>query len=396
MIYNSNSKIIISLLITVLSSSSTWGVNLSQNGTGQVLIFPHFQASANTHSEIQIVNTTKDKKAFRVRAINPKTGDADKIWNLYLQPNQYWLGRLNFDSEGLNFSSHSKTACLISSKNKSQIQSGWIEVLEMGTFSKDEDLIEKAKNCDEIKSIWEKEGKIITKKLNPPSGKTFGRSKVFGINNSVFDFEPIVLEGWRDSSIHTELSIDKPTLSDVYPKQSFILANGRPLKATWNKGSEISPVLALFMTKKLNLNFQSHPEKNIKTNILVNFLGKKANESKKDPVVSSGCYKADFLFIERPSLGSRILEKSENICFANEIFLINNEISLGLKQGRPIDGVEFYDGQLKISPESLKMESDEGLVFTGMPIFAYSITSNEFLPQKMISVQKAAIEHDIK
>jgi hypothetical protein len=382
-------KIIISLLIILLISPLCLGVNLSQNGTGQVLIFPHFQTTEFTHTEIQLVNTSKDKKAFRVRAVNPNTGEADKIWNLYLQPNQSWLGRLDLDTEGLRLSSKSKTACLISSKNKSHIQSGWIEVLEMGTFLKDEDIVEKAKNCEEINNLLEKEGTIQTKMLNPPSGKTFGRSRVYGTNKRVFDFDPIILEGWRDSSIHTELLMDKPNLSDVYPKHSYILANGKPLKATWSKGSEISPVLALFMAKKLNLSFQSHPEKNIKTNILVNLIGSKKQFK------YEGCSKLEFQFIERPSLGSRTLNHSNGLCNASEVFLVNNETTLGIKQTKNIDGVEFYDGQVNISPESFRLVSDEGLVFTGMPLVAYSVISNDFLTQKMVSVKKATIEHDI-
>jgi len=57
-------KILLLLLITI---NCTFAVHLSDNGMGQVLIFPYYTVNDGNNTLITITNTTSAAKAIRVR-----------------------------------------------------------------------------------------------------------------------------------------------------------------------------------------------------------------------------------------------------------------------------------------------------------------------------------------
>lgn len=85
-------------------ASSAEAVVLNQSNTGQVLIFPYYTVQAaggnayNTY--ISITNSTSDAKVLKVRFREGKTSAEVLDFNLYLSPNDMWVGAIVPDGQG--------------------------------------------------------------------------------------------------------------------------------------------------------------------------------------------------------------------------------------------------------------------------------------------------------
>jgi hypothetical protein len=86
-----------------VASTAEAGVFLNQSGTGQVLIFPYYTVQAangnayNTY--ISVTNTTAVAKVLKVRFREGKTSAEVLDFNLYLSPNDMWVGVVTPDGQ---------------------------------------------------------------------------------------------------------------------------------------------------------------------------------------------------------------------------------------------------------------------------------------------------------
>ena len=69
-------------------------VVVNPRGTGQVLIYPYFNAQAGNATLLTLVNETRDAKAIRLRWASGHTGEAELFFNLYLGPRDVWTGTI--------------------------------------------------------------------------------------------------------------------------------------------------------------------------------------------------------------------------------------------------------------------------------------------------------------
>jgi len=66
------------------------GQHVNQDGTGQVLMFPFYNADNSNTTAIHIVNTTDDAKALKVRFLEYKNSDEVLDFHLYLSPRDHF------------------------------------------------------------------------------------------------------------------------------------------------------------------------------------------------------------------------------------------------------------------------------------------------------------------
>lgn len=66
------------------------GQYLNPEGTGQVLMFPFYNADNGNATNMHIVNTTAEAKALKVRFVEYKNSDEVLDFNLYLSPNDHF------------------------------------------------------------------------------------------------------------------------------------------------------------------------------------------------------------------------------------------------------------------------------------------------------------------
>src|SRR5436190_6919607 len=85
-------------------ATSAEAVILNPSNTGQVLIYPYYTvqtANNNTfNTYISITNTQADAKVLKVRFREGKTSAEVLDFNLYLSPNDMWVGALISDGTG--------------------------------------------------------------------------------------------------------------------------------------------------------------------------------------------------------------------------------------------------------------------------------------------------------
>jgi len=85
-------------------ATSAEAVNLNQDNTGQVLIFPYYTVNANGsnafNTYISITNSNPDAKVLKVRFREGKTSAEVLDFNLYLSPNDVWVGAVVPDGQG--------------------------------------------------------------------------------------------------------------------------------------------------------------------------------------------------------------------------------------------------------------------------------------------------------
>ena len=154
-------KKIITILV-MLTSIQSRGVHLSEDGTGQVLIFPYYTVNGDFNTLITLTNTTDQAKALRLRFREAANAREVLSLNLYLGTNDVWTGALvasqlngqtvpkliSFDqsctqpllsSQGLYFNKDEFTGnnSDVYGTENSRLAEGFVEAFEMGVLTGD-------------------------------------------------------------------------------------------------------------------------------------------------------------------------------------------------------------------------------------------------------------------
>lgn len=186
-------KKLLSLAVLAGLATSASAVNLSTDGTGEVLLYPYYKATDGFGTNVSIVNTTNEYKAIRVRFLEGRNSWEVLDFNLYLSPYDMWSGAISntgastavlttsdesctvpqigdalaASSEYITAYGHNDPGAAVS--DDSRTFEGHIEVIEMGrvfdlwsrsaaenAFAENMvDLIDGDKGgCDEIASEW--------------------------------------------------------------------------------------------------------------------------------------------------------------------------------------------------------------------------------------------------
>ena len=76
------------------------GQHINPNGTGQVLMFPFYNADNGNATNMHVVNTTDKVKALKVRFVEHKNSDEVLDFNVYLSPNDHFAFGVIKDPNG--------------------------------------------------------------------------------------------------------------------------------------------------------------------------------------------------------------------------------------------------------------------------------------------------------
>ncbi len=89
--------------------TSAQAVHVNPDGTGQVLLFPYFSARDGYITNINLVNSTDQTKAVRIRVNEGNTSKDIKDFNLYLSPEDVWTGTIRKKGDMGFISSNDRT-----------------------------------------------------------------------------------------------------------------------------------------------------------------------------------------------------------------------------------------------------------------------------------------------
>lgn len=123
---------VLASLGTMAVAGSANAVQLSQDGTGQVLIYPYYTTRVSGVGEyntfVNVVNTTNNVKVVKVRFLEGKNSREVLDFNLYLSPRDVWAAAIKPTATGAGLSvvSTSDTSCVSSKGGLFASQTGGI------------------------------------------------------------------------------------------------------------------------------------------------------------------------------------------------------------------------------------------------------------------------------
>lgn len=229
--------------------TSAQAVHLNPDGTGQVLLFPYFDAQEGYQTNINLVNSTDQTKAVKIRFREGKYSNDVLDFNLYMSPEDVWTGTVKAGPDGAGnligqLRTTDRTCALpleaaadceaVDSKGKSRCESvipftghnlyknvtaadtreGYVEVIEMGVV---EDAAVKAgvlhhngkpTNCKAVEDAWingsfTQGAGAAAAGLSAPSGGLFGSSAVLNVGaGSAFAVDPVAIDNYSTQAQH--------------------------------------------------------------------------------------------------------------------------------------------------------------------------------------------------
>ena len=253
-------------------------VYVNKDGTGQVLLFPYYNANEGYTTNVNIVNSTDKTKAVRIRFREGRNSKDVMDFNLYMSPEDVWTGNVKLEDGKVRIITEDRTctyppqmapSCkssgdctsgepqyfhgLTADVTADDTLEGYIEVIEMGVVDNPE--IEAAvkhdnqngapSNCDIVSSSvgeWKKGGAFhYNGSMLPPTGGLFGSSAVVNPEKgTAFAIDPVAIDDYTDEVQHT-LPDDPenfvlPSLASGSIHRSSVVSNsGKELNISyWN------------------------------------------------------------------------------------------------------------------------------------------------------------------
>lgn len=245
-------------LVAIGIFTGVQAVHVNSDGTGQVLLFPFFNAHPGYVTNINLVNSTDQTKAVKIRFREGKDSNDILNFNLYMSPEDVWSGTIRKDDKsaaGL-FSTLDRSctypvrmAADCTQPDRCEVlktfdgkniaydnldtQEGYVEVIEMGVVTDPaiQAAVKHAKgkpaNCQEVADAWEKTGVFSSgtgnaaKGLSAPTGGLFGSSAVLNIaEGAAFAIDPVAIDNYSTQPQHY-----RPNVYDEYLLPSLASGN---------------------------------------------------------------------------------------------------------------------------------------------------------------------------
>ena len=269
------------------------------NDTGQVLLFPYYTVQDNQETLIEVVNTTGDTKAIKVRFLEAYNSREVLDFNLYLSPEDVWTAKvmkgedgkvklITYDKSctvpndisGVEFRPYAYDGSLPQHpddggpKDVSRQYEGHIEIIEMGIANMktlggwdgdgdgepDSTHVKGIpQNCKTLQNNWV-DGTWRDQKADtlPPTGGLYGNAAVIDVAEGYsFEIPATVLDNFSDTNLHFSPGDLNPNLSHVSPPVSRVRKpDGTILTETWVR--PIDAVSAVLMKKDVMGSYSSN------------------------------------------------------------------------------------------------------------------------------------------
>ena len=245
------------LLILLLITGVSQAVQLSQDGTGEVLIFPYYTVNGGINTLITLTNTKNEAKALRVRFREAANSREVFTFNLYLGARDMWVGALvksynegneltriiSPDSsciypeiqsgfpgnESSLFYNYKYTGALADPYGEefSRMHEGFIEVIEMGVLtgaSADAVIIDQDSNmanCTKLVNAWDENSdnpywlNDATIDMQKPTGGIAGEVVLIHVDDGIaMSQSATAIEKFGNQVLHYDITSDSPSLAD--------------------------------------------------------------------------------------------------------------------------------------------------------------------------------------
>ncbi|MES2820456.1 MAG: hypothetical protein V4812_15900 [Pseudomonadota bacterium] len=253
-------------LTGLLASVPAQAVSLSQNGQGQVLLFPYYTVRGGNDTYLSLLNSSNvpTKVMVRFRASTNSVLVFD--FELFLAPHDQWTGGVTATADGAKLIS-SDQSCTRQRIPASGLpfyvarpgegvlditREGSFEVFELGEV-KDPAMIAAISQAGGPPSCtWELSSAMAP--LGAFTGSLSGTATLINVaGGTQYSYEPVALENFSNETFFT----NDVTLDDAQPPISQVLDKGRVITSTWTRG--VDAVSAVLMHASINNEFVLEP-----------------------------------------------------------------------------------------------------------------------------------------
>lgn len=273
-----------------IAGTASAAVHLSDDGQGQVLIYPYYTTRAGQDTYLSVLNTTALSKALKVRFLEGKNGREVLSFNVYLSPYDIWTAAVVNTADGAKLVTADKscTAPALTAGGKNFVnfaysgaalegiqqsggdgattsldrtREGYFEIIEMGTITNTaiNAAITHASavpaNCAVVQAATMDMGPASTLVVGGQSARAFkatgglsGTASLVNVAGGTdFGYAPVVLEAFSPSLAENIWNYPDSIFPDMTSAErtSLVLYEGSVVSSSWNKGSDA--VSALLM-----------------------------------------------------------------------------------------------------------------------------------------------------
>ncbi len=273
-----------------LAAGSAQAAYLSEDGTGQVLLYPYYTVQNGFDTYMSVVNTTASPKAVKVRFIEGKASQEVLDFNLYMSAYDVWTAAVTSALSGGGARVVTKdTSCTAPMLNGSvdfrniaytgtgddpyedelsRTREGYVEIIEMGPIAGDTvDTTNKPfawrithaatttgwkpNDCNWVSDQFANatDATTLTPFVTPPTGGLVGSATLINVAQGVdYSYDPVVIGSFMALANHTSPGSLLPSLNSAAPTSTVIRSSGSVQQAVttnWTTGRQaVSAILA--------------------------------------------------------------------------------------------------------------------------------------------------------
>ncbi len=221
--------------------TSAQAVHVNSDGTGQVLLFPYYNAHSGYVTNINLINSTDETKAVKIRFREGDKSNDVLDFNIYMSPQDVWTGSIRgIEDKDKNLigsiSTRDRTCTLpqlasckddkcevtipftghqvYKDVDAADTREGYVEVIEMGVVTDktvQAGVLHKdgtPANCTAVETAWSKgsfqqgAGAAATG-MSAPTGGLFGSSAVLNVaEGTAFAVDPVAVDNYSTVAQH--------------------------------------------------------------------------------------------------------------------------------------------------------------------------------------------------
>jgi hypothetical protein len=240
-------------------------VNLAPEGLGQALIYPYYTVRNGAqgfayNTLLSVVNTTASAKAVKVRFLEGKNSKEVLDFNLFLSHHDVWTAVVKPTPNGAGVASDDQSCILPqqlpptsavvpqpfvnfayssdgADSSLDRTREGYVEILEMATFfdnSTTTFLVTHGANQD-CAANSDAQAAIDAANANFVTGGLFGGLTLINVfDGSAYSQDATALDNVFDGQVYNNAGDIGPTLNDVSPSVSVVIANGAAWVTDWS------------------------------------------------------------------------------------------------------------------------------------------------------------------
>lgn len=237
---------------------------LSEDGLGQVLLFPYYTVNGGYDTYITVTNTTSQGKAVKVRFLEGKNSQEVLDFNLYLSKYDSWFAGVTASGTGAKVVAldnsctapiipaagkdfrNSKYASMspdLAEKDLSRVREGYVEMIEMGTINDGTVLANwithnsagVPNNCNAVSAAWSATGvnQVTTGNLAvaPVSGGIYGTGSLVNVAQGTdYSYDAVAIDAFSNATLaanglHFKPGDTSPSLANAAPVSTVVGIN---------------------------------------------------------------------------------------------------------------------------------------------------------------------------